>query len=1005
MATRNLVGDIRAVLATSGDVPRDALAKLVWEYASTCRQINEKAQQCLDYLRQGHRAEAMRLAKESPDLQQEIMQLDFAERPHWLDLCDRAGIPISEAFDPQALYSLAQEVYAEMGNLDQLLRTHRRMALGRAPVGDRLRILRHLKQVDPKDEFWDEDIRTFEGVYLAELMSGAERADSGENLDEMEEILAELQSSEWLVPPPAAKVRALERVVQPHRQRRAEARYDEIINQMHDAFSAQNEAQCADLLAQWQRVVDETRVQPDPQKSANVGNVQRWLADLQRTRQEEAAYQGACQALDQAIDSTFDKDILYRLEADVQTFNRGMSELTIDRLRRRVEEIDRRSRHRRILLVVGIIVGLVVIGAGTAGIVVWQTEVQRVAGIMQEADDVLSGRTPATEENLSKVTQTLAVLQTERPNDKAVAERLKQAEAALDNLHRRTTGFNEAMASIEGRITTLENRIKEPLAGTGVAALREIANRTSDTDANARLLGEGLDRQLAVAGEPAKKEKVEEARRRLVQCAQSMHAAMDAAFQQHTAALQQEYMAFAADRAAGGATTEELVKRGRDLLMRVGDMPVGAEPPRVIKDSLAQLRDRIVADLAAIESSVAENKSQAEALVRIGRAYTGPDALAAELAAFATKYPSAQPYASDFAKVARLAPYWRAEIAWQAIVSAAGKNIRTHDSPEIEKRFLVVQKYLTDFPESAHKTVAEQYMAYLQTAKNTLVNGSMKDLPATRELLKSAAFRDLYMIKAEDGRRFYLKDKKDLRPQVLNGKLVGYSLNRIVDGTLAQKSTTLSAVEMGGKLVEAQQAPQTEFAKRVTELSLSHRGENWETFYLELAQMTLDQPDMDPILTASILKLDILPRAAATTPAAVGKIQAIATLIDGLNLGDIAWMNPEDVDANGKRPEAAQVLRSIGSLVPIIKEVNTKLGELGQSMTTMRPVAVLLSDDATMPIDDAAASGPAYVIWDNEGVGPVQYKKIGTIEKGTLRLDARGASLCPRGSLIFVQLP
>jgi hypothetical protein len=133
--TCNVVLEIRQFLATEGNLDRQRLGQLVWNYAEVCRNLNERSQKCLDLLRRGQREEALRLAKQDLDIKEEISLLDFAERLTWIDLCERAGMPVANIIDTASLHLLVQELYTESGTLVQLMRQHRRLAISGASLG------------------------------------------------------------------------------------------------------------------------------------------------------------------------------------------------------------------------------------------------------------------------------------------------------------------------------------------------------------------------------------------------------------------------------------------------------------------------------------------------------------------------------------------------------------------------------------------------------------------------------------------------------------------------------------------------------------------------------------------------------------------------------------------------------------------------------------------------------------------------------------------------------
>jgi hypothetical protein len=1011
--TRNLVNEIRTLLATEGEVPRQEVARLVWEYGNTCRRVNEKAQRCLEALRQGRRTEAMRLAKEPPDLQQDILLLDFAERPEWLDLCDRAGMPVSETFNAPALYSVAQELYAETSALDHLLRMHRRMALGRAPLADRLRVLRRIKQADRTDEFWNDDIRAYEAALVDELKHRAEQADVEGDVRALQNIVAQLGSPDWLVPPPPAIVRAVEKVMQPHLARLADAAFSGLAELIHQAYSLMDEARCRELLEQWQQVLDQTGAEPDAEKAEYVATVQQWLDGLQKTRDEEAAYQEACQALDQALMDSHDKPLLLRSEADVLRFNRGMSQQSVVRLRERIEEIDRRARRRLVITVAAIAAGLVLVGGAATAVVLWQVEVQAFAAVVQEVDSCI---TQGDEDSLKKAQELLAGLSDKWAQDDGVRTRRQQVETKLKEWAVASRDFALAMADAEKRLTALEARVAErppegagPLDATGLERLRALGARVQETEMDVRFLTNRLQQVGAKAATQSHSGLVEQYRQRAVHCGDTVRGQYDAAFQAQVDDLQRQYAVFAADKAAGTRKVEDLEKDGRALVAAATEIPTTPEPSKGIRDNLARLQQNVINDLKDLVDATAALRTREEALRRIAGAFRSPDTVEAELKAFAQAF-AADPLSPKFTKALRLAPGWRAVVAWQALVENYGKRIRENNSTVIEQRLQQLQKYLAAHPASPHKPVAERYQAYLAMAKESLVNGRLKDLASTMELLKSPAIREVFMIRDKAGRRFYFKDRRDFREQRANGVVVAYGIDFIKDGSLTKQNYLLAAADAAGEPVIA---PQSDFARKATQAILNYQGDGWETFYLELAQMAVTQSDIDPILLASVLKVDLLPHAVATTPVVTARLQPMVATLETLNLADLAWMNPFDAEANSRRPEAVQAVKHLGNLPAIIKEVGQGLDRLGQDMTAYRPVGILMAgapaacaDGSGGPaLDPAYTAGPVYVLWDNEGLAPPDFKRIGTVEGGKFKPEGAGTALCPEGSLLFTRMP
>ena len=83
---------------------------------------------CQRLLQQGLRSEAIQLAEVQPRLLDAVASLDFPERGAWDELVQMYGLP--EAGEvPGRGAAFLNEAYAEEDPLQDLLRTHRRLAL------------------------------------------------------------------------------------------------------------------------------------------------------------------------------------------------------------------------------------------------------------------------------------------------------------------------------------------------------------------------------------------------------------------------------------------------------------------------------------------------------------------------------------------------------------------------------------------------------------------------------------------------------------------------------------------------------------------------------------------------------------------------------------------------------------------------------------------------------------------------------------------------------------
>jgi len=197
----------------------------------------------------------------------------------------------------------------------------------------------------------------------------------------LESILAELKSKDWIIKSPTHSfVSFVEKSVQPHRNQSAGARYLALSETIRDAHGAMDEATCRTLIDQWASVEAETGIAPPADCAQQVAAVRSWLDELQSLRDEEDAFNEACDALEEAIDENKELGLLEKLAATILRFDRGMPELLAARFSSRSQELKRLARRKFTFALTSTVVGLLLMAAGIATLLVWRGRVQEREG-------------------------------------------------------------------------------------------------------------------------------------------------------------------------------------------------------------------------------------------------------------------------------------------------------------------------------------------------------------------------------------------------------------------------------------------------------------------------------------------------------------------------------------------------------------------------------------------------------------------------------------------------
>ncbi len=218
-------------------------------FAQACRETNERLRRCIDYLRRGHRSEAIHLADCQPNLLEMTAALDVPEIAAWETLCAGYGWARADRISVDGAQEL-NEAYAIEQPMKELLARHRWLALARAPLDLRLLALRQLAKLDPGNPAWELDISAFEQVRLREVKNEVNTAMKQRDLPAIDRLLAEVKSPGWSHEVPKEIVTALARASQSLHDKQAIVELRAMLPNVHAAVDAMSYEDCKCILAQ-----------------------------------------------------------------------------------------------------------------------------------------------------------------------------------------------------------------------------------------------------------------------------------------------------------------------------------------------------------------------------------------------------------------------------------------------------------------------------------------------------------------------------------------------------------------------------------------------------------------------------------------------------------------------------------------------------------------------------------------------------------------------------------
>lgn len=196
-----LVTEIQQLLVSEAAASEEELMDLAGRHEDLILEITKRLKAVDGLLQKGLRSEAIELAEREPSLNEVVIALDFPELDAWNELLashEMQPIPVL----PEGVAADLNDAYGVSAPVERLMQKHRTSALSRAPIAQRLQILRKLAVADKDNPAWPQDIREFEKFRLTEVRTELDTAIKERSLETLSAIDNELQTEEWTLTVP-----------------------------------------------------------------------------------------------------------------------------------------------------------------------------------------------------------------------------------------------------------------------------------------------------------------------------------------------------------------------------------------------------------------------------------------------------------------------------------------------------------------------------------------------------------------------------------------------------------------------------------------------------------------------------------------------------------------------------------------------------------------------------------------------------------------------------------
>ena len=357
---RKLIADIQAVMADAK--PDKASGRTLAEtYARLCDDAGKRLERCRGLLEKGMRSEALQIAESEPPLLDLSAQLDFIGVEKWRELCLKNDWPVPKPFDAVAI-RLLNEAYSLAQTSEPLVKEYRKAVRERNTVKC-IEVLKQLKQMEPSNTNWLEDLKNFEHKRMEEIGTEFTQASRQNDLPAIRQLMEQL-NGEWTIPPDRSLRDNVLRRRNELEEISALAQGQQIVSELSAAYSKLDLARTGEAVQQYELLRQAGFFNPSSDMQSQFDEARSWFQEESARREREAQFQDLLDQFRVALDREAGGRAIEKIWNDLLRFEREIPEIlqqraqtVLDNYRLQVQ----RKRRSVIAFTVGLVALIVVI--------------------------------------------------------------------------------------------------------------------------------------------------------------------------------------------------------------------------------------------------------------------------------------------------------------------------------------------------------------------------------------------------------------------------------------------------------------------------------------------------------------------------------------------------------------------------------------------------------------------------------------------------------------------
>ncbi len=375
-----LVEQIESLMDDPAAAPLERITELANQYVQAAQWVNNQSFLCVNTLRDGNPSEALRLCRKL-DLLENYHSLLFDDYDAWVSSALTFGDVAIPPFNKRLIDELeAAEVC--MKPIEEVLKSHRILALTRAPLSARIPVLRKLVSLDSRNAGWKKELKEYESARLEQIYEELLQNDSPEKYIK---IAKEIDESKWSVAIPI-KIKKRIEIIKKDAQKKTRGKQVDQLNaklqdisenliqayNLYDFESAKRwKESWLDALSEFQSI----QASPSFDMLHSVDDVLDWIDSEQQSRDLLKEYNAQVAAADRELKRQISIDKCQKLLLGLSRSADAVGQTVPERFYRHLDRLienEKRKKSQRNRFITGITAVVLLCVIGVLGFGAWQ---------------------------------------------------------------------------------------------------------------------------------------------------------------------------------------------------------------------------------------------------------------------------------------------------------------------------------------------------------------------------------------------------------------------------------------------------------------------------------------------------------------------------------------------------------------------------------------------------------------------------------------------------------